>query len=101
MLDIGLGSQNLTIWTAATATTPGGAPIDLSTSTVHYAFVEPGERPTAPDWKAGTWTDGLAAYALTPATIPLTAGLWDVWRKITTAGGQVVFEARVDQIRVY
>lgn len=99
MLRIGLDDQNHQIWTDPTAKTPGGVLIDLSTSTVQYAFPAPGVRPVALDWKAGTWTDGYPSYSLTPLSISLTVGTWDVWRKLTI--GSVLVEQRVDQIVVY
>jgi hypothetical protein len=98
MLRIGLDDQNHQIWSSATAKTPAGVLIDISASTVHYAFLVPGARPVALDWKSGTWTDGVPSYSLTPLSIPLTVGLWDAWRKLTI--GSMVIEDHVGQLTV-
>ncbi len=99
MLRIGLGSEDLLIWTTATAHTPGGATITVTDDLVQFAFTQPGVRPVLADWKTGAWTDGYASYALTPADIPLTVGLWDVWIKVTD--NPQVDEERIDQLAVY
>lgn len=95
---IGLGDQNHQIWSPVTARTPAGVLVDLSTSTVQFAFTTPSVRPGVSDWKNGSWVDGYPSYSLTPAGIPLTVGLWDVWLKITL--GSVVIEVRIDQITI-
>lgn len=99
MLRISLGDQDHQIWSSLTAHTPDGEVVDLSTGIVEYAFPASGERPAPSDWKTGAWVSGYPSYDLTPADIPLTVGLWDVWLRITI--GTVVIEVRVDQIVVY
>lgn len=69
-----------------------GLPYDPTGATLSWAFLADSlSKPTAPDWKAGTWdVTRIGAYVAeclvgTGGVIALAAGNWYVWIKIIDA----------------
>jgi len=94
---VSLGDTVL-IWCTATATTPGGTPINLVGDAVAWAFPAHGIRPVTSDWLVGEWTDGLPSYELVVATLMDVRERYDVWLRVTD--NPQVKEALIGQITV-
>jgi hypothetical protein len=89
-----LSTEYVTIPVTATS---GGSPVDLSGTTVEWAFTDPGAQPSA--WHAGDWLAGKARILVGPAVIALAVGYHDVWLRVTDSPEIPV--RRVGQIKVY
>lgn len=63
------------------ATTPAGVTLDVSGDVVEFSFVVPGTRPIT--WHTGFWAGGNAVIQVGVGVIPLAAGRWEVWLRVT------------------
>lgn len=99
--------SNETIWQEATMTHPVAGAQDLRPYTVEMAIVALGTGPVETDWFAAAWEaqpnsagEYLAYAEIGPnGLITLTAGLYQVWLRITLAAETPVI--RGDTIDIY
>lgn len=89
---------------AQVSATKAGVSYNPTSDAVFMAFKQGNVQPSAGDWVAGVWdTAGTAYYALClvgpSGGITLTAGVWNVWVKVTDNPEIPVFLA--GQIQVY
>ena len=87
-----------------------GVQINLSGDTVQLAFPLHDVAPVSGDWKSAAWevdatTNPTVYYARTnvgpSGTVTLTAGLYDVWVKLTHGGEVPVLKCEDESLEVF
>lgn len=80
-----------------------GVDIDVTVDPVEFALTPHRVAPATSDWNVGAWeTDGsitLARILVGPSAVPLTAGRYDVWIRISD--NPEVPVRRIDTIHVF